>query len=59
MEIKEKSDGTYSVKGVELIHLELLATLLANVKLGDGTDVSNAAYELNELFEEAEIDYSC
>lgn len=59
MEIKEKDDGTYTIKGLELIHLELLATLLAYVKLGDGTDVSNAAYEINELLEEAEVDYSC
>jgi hypothetical protein len=58
MEIKEKDDGTYTVKGLELVHLELIAGLLSQVRLGMGTEGSNAALELCELFDENEIDCS-
>jgi hypothetical protein len=58
MEIKEKDDGTYTIKGLEVIHLELIAALLAQVRLGMGTEGSNCAFELSELLEENEIDFS-
>lgn len=56
MEIKEKDNGTYTIKNLKLVHLELIAALLSQVRLGMGDEGSNAALELCELLEENAID---
>ena len=43
MKIRQKSNGTYTISGLELEHLEVISSLLYNVVLGTEGYASKAA----------------
>ena len=56
LELKYKTDGSYTLKGLTEDHLITINTLVSHVRLGQGTPGSQASYELGGLFEDEGFD---
>ncbi len=53
IKVKFTKNGTYSIKGMDSLHMEALYTLLANTRLGDGV-YEEVVYELVEAIDESD-----
>ena len=58
MKIKETKDGLYTIKGLELAHLEVIYSLLYNVVLGT-EGYPNKAADLAIMLEKFDITNTC